>query len=196
MKTTKLLLPLLTALSASTFAASPDWTFVEAGYASMDIDGADEKANGFTIGGFFSSPEQSIYGRADYTRTNMDLWGLDVRTNMLSFGGGYKTSITDTTDVYVGASFERMTITASLYGNSGETEGSGFGAHAGVRSMVTDQVELYAEAAYVKIKDMDIADMTYQAGARYSFTEQFGVGASFEKFDDADILRITASYAF
>ena len=89
------------------------------------------------------------------------------------------------TDAYVGANIERV---------DGDVEDdTGYSINAGLRSMLTEQVELAGEGGYY---DVDDGEATFKIGANYYITPQWAVGASYKFIDDLDIMQVTARYAF
>ncbi|MCP4946422.1 MAG: hypothetical protein GY923_02850, partial [Aestuariibacter sp.] len=59
--------------------------------------------------------------------------------------------------------------------------------------MISPELELNGELGYF---DVDEGDITLKVGANYYFNQQFAVGASYKFIDDADVLQVTARYAF
>lgn len=166
------------ALSSSALAASPKWRFVEGGYTNAEIGRAD--FDGLNVGGkylfnnnFFVSGE---YDMLDESGTDLDL---------LTLGGGYRLPINSFTDAYFGVNYERVELE--------NYDDSGYSVDAGVRSMLTEQVELLGEIGYY---DVDDGDVTVKIGANYYFTPQWAIGANYKKIDDLDITQITARYTF
>ncbi|QJR80830.1 TonB-dependent receptor [Alteromonas pelagimontana] len=169
------------ALSFSALADSPDWQYVEGGYTALDIDNAGGfDPDGATIGGKYML-KNNIYLSGDYSF--FEDHSIDI--DMLSLGAGYRMRINAMTDAYVGANYERI--------DSDFDDENGYSVNAGIRSRVTDQVELAGEIGYY---DVDEGDVTVKVGANYYFTPQWAIGASYEKLDDADITQVTARYAF
>lgn len=168
----------LSTVSISAFAASPNWRFAEGGYTNAEIGRAD--FDGLDIGGTYLL-ENNIFVTGEYSM--LDESGGDL--DLLSMGLGYRFVINSSTDAYVGANFERADF-------EGYDE-NGYSVNAGVRSMLTDQVEVLGEIGYY---DLDDGDMTVKAGANYYFTPRWAVGLSYEKVDDLDITQLNARYTF
>ena len=104
---------------------------------------------------------------------------------MLTLGAGYRLPVNATTDAYFGANLERL-------GGDFDDE-TGYSINAGLRSMVTEQIELAGEVGYYDVYD---GEATVKIGANYYITPQWAVGASYESIDELDILQVTARYAF
>lgn len=177
---------LLAAFTATTFSLSamaekPDWRYVEGGYTKMDFDDNESfEPDGLTVNGkyllnsnWFLNGEYSFFEEG-----NFDF-------NMLTVGAGYRIPVNASTDAYVGANVERV---------DGDVEDdTGYSINAGLRSMLTEQVELAGEVGYY---DVDDGEATFKIGANYYITPQWAVGASYKFIDDLDIMQVTARYAF
>ncbi len=162
-------------------AASPDWQYVEAGYTPMDFDGNESfEPDGLAIEGKYAL-NQNVYLNGEYRffeEGNFDF-------NMLTVGGGYRMPVNSTTDAYFGANLERV--------DSDGYDDTGYSVSAGLRSMITEQVELMGEIGYY---DVDEGDATFKFGGNYYITPHWAVGASYEVIDEIDIMQVTARYAF
>ncbi|WP_421132896.1 outer membrane beta-barrel protein [Alteromonas sp. A079] len=182
MRKTITLLAVLTATSSfSVLADSPNWRYVEGGYTKIDFDNNESfEPDGLTVNSkyllnnnWFLNGEYSFFEEG-----NFDF-------DMLTVGAGYRLPVNATTDAYFGANLERV---------DGDVEDdTGYSINAGLRSMITDQVELAGEVGYY---DIDEGEATIKVGANYYITPQWAVGASYEMIDDLDIMQVTARYAF
>ena len=167
----------LTALAAN----SPDWKFVEAGYTKMDIDDNESfEPDGFTVNGKYLL-NNNIYLNGEYS--SFEEGGFDF--DMLTLGAGYRLPVNATTDAYFGVNFERI--------DNNVDDETGYSVNAGLRSMITEQVELNGEVGYF---DIDDSEVTFKVGANYYITPQWAVGASYEVIDDLDIMQVTARFSF
>ena len=119
---------------------------------------------------------------------------VDVDFNTLSVGLGYRYSLSKTTDLFGVLSYEDMEVKASSQGNSESESDNGYGLQIGIRSMLSEKVELSGSLQY-----LDIADETETAigvSALYNFTEQFSAGVGYSKSDDVDTITVSAVYFF
>ncbi len=180
MRFTKSLLTVvaLSGLSSAAMAASPNWRFVEGGYTNADVGAGD--FDGVDVGGVYLL-ENNIYVTGEHKM--LDDNGTDL--DMTTVGLGYRMPLDSSTDAYFGANFERVDLE--------NYDENGYSVHAGLRSMVTEQVELLGQVGYY---DVDTGDVTVKVGANYYFTPRWAVGASFEKIDDLDITQLNARYTF
>lgn len=180
MRFTKSLLAVVTlsGISSSAMAASPDWRFVEGGYTNADIGRGD--FDGIDVGGVYLL-ENNVYVTGEYKM--LDDSGTDL--DMTTVGLGYRMPLNATTDAYFGANFERIDVESY--------DDNGYSVNAGVRSMVSEQVELLGQIGYY---DVDDGDVTVKVGANYYVSPRWAVGASYEKIDDLDITQLNARYTF
>lgn len=196
MKLTNALLSSLIGLSfiGAAHAESPSWNYVEAGYAQVDIDNGiiDDDFDGFTLGGSFSFLDD-FFIQGQYTDVSDDVANLELDFDWSTVALGYKYGLNDTTDLYGAVSFERVGV--ELQGAGDQTE-NGYGLTTGVRSMVHEQVELFAEVGYVDIDDADIDGASFKVGGQYFINDMFSVGADYRTVDDIDMFKVTARYHF
>ncbi|MDC8829329.1 outer membrane beta-barrel protein [Alteromonas gilva] len=160
-------------------AATPDWRYLEGGYLSYDGDGGFDP-DGLQINGKYSL-DKHFYLNGEYGWAESR--SADFTT--LTLGGGYRLRLNPTTDVYVGANFER--IDSDYYDNNG------YSLVGGVRSFITPDIEVNGELGYL---DIDEGDMTFKAGAYYYLNPQLAVGANYELMDDADVFQLSGRYVF
>lgn len=180
MRFTKSLLTVvaLSGISSAAMAASPSWRFVEGGYTNGDIGRGD--FDGIDVGGVYLL-ENNVYVTGEYKM--LDDSGTDL--DMTTVGLGYRMPLNATTDAYFGANFERIDVESD--------DDNGYSVNAGVRSMVSEQVELLGQIGYY---DVDDGDVTVKVGANYYVSPRWAVGASYEKIDDLDITQLNARYTF
>ncbi|MED5331291.1 MAG: outer membrane beta-barrel protein [Pseudomonadota bacterium] len=180
------------ALSLNTFAASPSYDFVKAGYVQADIeDAGDFEPSGFQIQGF-KSLNENVYLTGRYGQLGEDVSGVDIDLDYASAGVGYRYGLTQNTDFFGEVTYEYVNIDVELDSISGEDD-NGYGITAGIRSMLSEQFELRAAIRYIDIEDDETA---FEIGADYFFTPQFSFGATYVIADDVDLLGVSARYTF
>ena len=180
------------ALSLNTFAASPSYDFVKAGYVQADIeDAGDFEPSGFQIQGF-KSLNENVYLTGRYGQLGEDVSGVDIDLDYASAGVGYRYGLTQNTDFFGEVTYEYVNIDVELDSISGEDD-NGYGITAGIRSMLSEQFELRGAIRYIDIEDDETA---FEIGADYFFTSQFSFGATYVIADDVDLLGVSARYTF
>ncbi len=165
-------------MSFSALADSPDWRYVEGGYALLDTDATEFDGAGVNAKYLL---QNNIYLNGEYSNVTDN--GFDI--NMATAGVGYRMPLNGNTDAYVGANFERIDTDAA--------DENGYSVNTGVRSMVTQEVELMGEVGYY---DVDDGDVTMKVGANYYFAPSWAAGVSYKKIDDIDMTQVTARYTF
>ena len=178
-------------VSINAFAAAPSWDYVQAGYVSTDFDDADIdfKPSGFSLSGAKLLGE-NVFVTGTYSQQSDDIFGVDIDLDMASLGLGYRYGLTQNTDFFGVVSYENIEISGA-----GESEDdNGYGLTAGVRSIVTDSVELRGAIRYLDIADD--GDTFFVAGADYFFSPQFAIGVSYETSSDLSFFNVNARYNF
>ena len=180
------------ALSLNTFAASPSYDFVKAGYVQADIeDAGDFEPSGFQIQGF-KSLNENVYLTGRYGQLGEDVSGVDIDLDYASAGVGYRYGLTQNTDFFGEVTYEYVNLDIELDSISGEDD-NGYGITAGIRSMLSEQFELRGAIRYIDIEDDETA---FEIGADYFFTPQFSFGATYVIADDVDLLGVSARNTF
>lgn len=193
MNKNKIALLLLSTIIASpaVLAETPNFNFVSGGYLNTDID--DElDGDGITLDGSVLVSE-NVFLSGQYQTVDFSDDGVDLDLNWLSAGIGYRMAVSANTDVYGLATYENIETEASYYGSSLSDDENGYGFTAGVRSLVTSNIELDGQIGYI---DIDDSDTFLSAGARYYFNKNFSVGANYKTLDDIDLVSLTARYSF
>ncbi|MFC7002926.1 outer membrane beta-barrel protein [Pseudobowmanella zhangzhouensis] len=175
-------------LSATAMADGPRWHFVEGGYTTMDFDGYDGgfDPDGFVIKGMtLIAPQIYVHGEYDYMES--DLFDENIDVNTLTVGVGYIMPLSTRTDAFASINYERLDVDGN--------DPDGFSLDAGVRSMITNVLELSGQIGYLSWDGGD-DDLTFKVGAQYYFDPQFSVGASYENLDSYDVTQVTVRYHF
>ena len=181
---------MIMAFTTSAMAETPSYNFAQLGWQSVTLDDGsfDLDGDGFGIGGSFEDAENwHILG--GYSSLGFD-FGVDL--NQLQLGGGYHTAISDTTSFYANLLWVSAEVDA---GGIGSVDEDGFGIGIGLRSNITERVELEGGLNYVDFGDG--GDSTGVSGAAwYKFTEAFAVGVSVSAEEDVTGFGIGGRYYF
>ena len=152
-------------------ADSPDYTYIEGGYINADFDGGGD-ADGFGISGSAEVGE-NIFMFAGYS----SIGDAGVDLNSFDVGIGYKSAISDTTDVNVSIAYVSAEIDFGFFGSNRE---DGYALDVSLRSMVSNEFELNGGITYVDLGG-GADDTAFNVGGVYSFNDSFAVtgGISF-----------------
>lgn len=186
---------LLLSVSSIQAAESVRWDSASLSYQSVDLDG--DKLTGFGVSGTKLIGE-NIFIAGSYSSVSDDVEvfdsKLDFDFNTLSVGFGYRHEISGNTDFFGIVSYEDREVEVSFQGDSDDVSDNGYGLQAGIRSLVSEKIELSGSLSYIDIADE--SDTIFNVSAMYHFTNQFSVGAGYSKSDDADSLNLSAILFF
>jgi len=182
---------LVLALSPA-FAGDLSYNYIELGLQKAELDddlaGFDFDGDGYGIRGAFELNENWFipvsYGTLDFD------FGVDL--DQLSAGIGYHDDLSNGTDFFVTLSYLRAEVSASGFT---PVEEDGFEATLGVRGMLTESVELTGSIGYADLGD-GADGTTINAGALYSFSENFALGLEVDFDEDVTIYGVGARFYF
>jgi len=109
---------------------------------------------------------------------------IDGKITSASLGIGYRYGATDSTDVFIIASYLYGEIETKEANGRSSVDDNGYGINLGVRSMLSKSFEGTITLGYVEIdneSETAIGISTY-----YYFTKVFAVGVSYSVADDVD----------
>lgn len=176
-------------VAAPAIADGPSYNFVQASYQSVNLDlgsGFDVDGDGFGLAGSFEVGE-SVFIIASYATTGFD---FSVDLNQLQVGLGYHAGLTDNTDFFATLAY----VDAEVEAPGASVDDSGFGASIGVRSNVSELVELFGEISYVDFGDGN--ETAVAGGIWFNFTEIFAAGLSASAGDDVTSYGVGARVYF
>ena len=168
---------LLVVLSMPAMAQSPEYNYAQLTWQSVSLDSsiADVDGDGFGIGGSFEIAD-NWHIVAGYSDLGFD---FDIDLTEFLIGAGYHTDISTNTSFFGELAYVRAEVSQTVVGNIDE---SGVGIRIGLRSNVSESIELEGNLSYVDLGDG--GDGTSVGGAAwYKFSENFAVGltAGFEE---------------
>lgn len=177
------------AAAANESSGGPTYTYAEVGYLNLDVDGGGS-LDGLRIGGSIAiNPEFHIL--ADYLRVSDGPLMLDGTT----LAAGFNMPLSGTTDfvarlgwVRAGAEFDMGAPLGTLSDSD-----DGWMVQAGLRSMVSSELELNA---FVTHTDVAGSDTAFSIGAVYSFTHAFGVFGNAEFADGGTLASVGVRFSF
>ena len=189
--------------STSALADSPNWNKLQASYIDTDIEtpiDEDISMDGYAVSGSLSLNE-SIFILANFDSVGDESEFGDVDLDSLNAGIGFNHGITESTDIFATVTYEKLELVGSVDDIGSESfDESGYGAGLGVRSMLTDFLELSVKADYLDIYDENA--IRYDASAFFHLTENLSLGVGYKLYDldeidqDIDTVAATVRYSF
>ena len=165
-RSTLVLIVLLFSTSAA--AQGFDYSYLQLGYGTIDLDDVNVDGDGFGVSGSYAvNTDWHLF--AGY-----EAIGLDFGVDVTSFGAGigYNTEMSPTVDMFARLSYQYIDLDA---GGLGSIDDNGIGLGVGMRFAASDQIEIDAGINYVDLSDGG-DETAFSLGALYNFTEAFSVG--------------------
>ncbi len=176
--------------SVTAMAEDISYNYVVGGYQRIDLDngfGLDIDGDRFAIGGSFEVGE-SWFLFAGYGLSDFD---FGVELDEISAGVGFHTAISPSTDFVAEVGFASADISAAGV----SVDDNGYAASVGVRSMLSNEVELAAAVTYADIGDFG-SDTSVGGSAWYNLSEQFALGLTANAGDDVTSYGLGARLYF
>ncbi|MET1255904.1 porin [Aliikangiella maris] len=167
--------------SMATFAESPSFNFVELGYTQIDIDDVPFDPDGFELDLNFELNE-NFYLSADYAKVDE----MSTELKMSNIGFGFKSDISDSTAFFAQIDWSKI--------DAGEIDEDGYKVSTGVRSNVTNHLELTAAYEYLDIDD-DSSNF-FLFGAAYKMSDNVSMYADYKLESDMDQMSVGVRYSF
>ena len=184
---------LLSVVSLGASAESPSFSFVEAGYTAQDNDLIDGDYTGYELEGSYQL-SNNFYLAAKHVITTED--SLDLSTT--TFGVGYHYFLTKSTAMYVQADYAAVILERA---NSGKFDEQGTQLGLGIKSMITDAIEIDVALKYLDAGEVDTTfgeyDKTYGLiGANYLLSDSVSIYADYEIEEDSNRYSMGFRYRF
>lgn len=191
MKKILLGLGLLFCAGAIQAEGGPNWNFLGLSYQSAEVE--DETLTGLGISGSASLGEH-FFLVGGFSTIGTDVQGVDLDQKSTSLGLGYRYGASATTDIFAVVSYDRAEFKLSSQAASTRIDGNGYGIELGVRSLVTNKLELLASIVQTTFEDE--SETAFSVSALYHINEHFAVGPGYGKSEDVDILSLSAVLFF
>ena len=166
-------------LAATPLAAMADdmsYSYVDLGYAQLDIDGVGPSADGFGLRGSIGFA-QNWFAFAGYTAESVQ--GIDIDTISVGVGGHY--GFTDNLDLVGRLGYFEINLDA---GGGLNADDNGYLLDAGLRGRVGDAVELEGGLHYTDLSDGG-DDTALYVGGRFHFNKTWALGAEYASGDNS-----------
>lgn len=187
------LLAAATLTATQAFAASPKWDFVELEYVQVNIDDSSLEPSGLGLTGS-KLLSDNVFLTGSYIATTDDIGGVDIDLDQFDLGIGYKYAMSEQTDWYASLSYVSIEAEASAGFASSNIDEDGFGIATGIRSMLTDEIEVGVDVSYVDIDEDDETTVTLEG--TYYVTEAIGLNLGYGISSDANTLNLGVRFAF
>ena len=170
---------LISTFSFGALAETPSFNNLEIGYTEYDF-GSGIELDGFEIS-VTRELTESIYISADTAQIEDGPFDLGLTT----IGIGFKTEITNSTVFFAELSYADL---------DGDVSESGYEISTGIRSMVTDQLELKAGVEYLDIDNDDTT--SFVIGAAFNFTDSLAAYTDYSYDSDLENYGIGLRFTF
>lgn len=183
-------IPLTLLAATDAWSQSPSHSFIEASFSTGELDlgvsglgSVDIDQDGFKVEGSLRAADRIVV-RASWATLSGDEGPLDLDFDTLIIGAAWLFPVRDNTHLEVGLEYRTDDLQVSAFGDSESDDVDGAGLTAGVRSLVSNRLELFARASYLG-SDYDGA-VALDAAATFFVTPRFGITAGLEYLDVDD----------
>ncbi|MEN7342085.1 MAG: hypothetical protein AAAFM81_04050 [Pseudomonadota bacterium] len=165
------------------------YDYLELRYAESEIDvnPGQIDGDGWQFNGLFEI-SNSLHLFAGYERFEFD---DNVRVSTTVVGGGLALGVSPTTDIVLRAGFVDGELDDPLF----ETSDEGFLLSAGVRSLITPDIELYGNLQTIDFDDIGEEELM-TVGADFYLNDEFSIGPNITWVEDTTTWSIGAKFFF
>lgn len=171
-----------------------DYTYVEAGFGQVEIDGVDEEGDALFLGGSYGIGDTwLLFG--EYSTAEFDVGGgAEVDFDQFVVGMGAHFPIATSVDFVGKIGYVDWSADVSTPVGSASIDDTGYMLSGGVRALLGQSFELAGSIDYVDIGDSDDTGITLLG--RYRLTDLFSFGALITTSDDMDEYGLFARLSF
>lgn len=174
---------------------APHWDSISLSYNFVDLDGLDLSGPGLSGSKLLN---ENVFVAASYSHVSDEVQltndKVDIDVDTWSIGIGWRHGLSATTDLYGLLSYEEAEAELSTSNFSLNSSGENLTLRGGLRSMVTDRVEL--SGALGVQTDSGSSEAILEVGGRYYLTEQTAIGAGYVRADDVNQAALSLSFDF
>jgi hypothetical protein len=175
---------------------NPAWTYGQVGY--YRADSGDDATDGFQVKGSLGFAE-NFHFQAEYIDGTIGTPGSDIDFDGYELTIGAHPSVGENTDAVLAFHYFDSTVEDIPT----DLDSDGFGIGAGLRHMLTSNVEVNAMAWWDEGEvdlsgggNEDFTDIRFEIGGRYLFNDNFSAGVTIDQGDDLDSVLIDVRYQF
>jgi hypothetical protein len=163
----------LVANAAAAAEQGPSYTYMEAGYAHVELDDFDANGEALALEGSVALTDM-FHLVGGYQDGTIEADGnVDVDVSTMEVGAGMHFPINPTIDFVTQATWVSTEVDVDGFGG---VDDDGYGLGMGLRAMLSPKFELDGSVHYVDINDSD--DTSFGAKAIYHFTDMFAMTGS------------------
>jgi hypothetical protein len=205
MRNTLLLIALLAATPLAASANETSYTYVEGGYARLNIDDSETSNpgldGGYLRGSFAVGEQVHLFGGYGHVSNDFNIEGADVELTVkqAEFGVGYHMPFTERVDFTADIAYLRQEIEAEAsFGGvraSDEATSNGGRATLGLRGKPSARTEAWIKAGYIDGGDFE-GDFVGTLGGQIKFNQTWGIVGEVELIEDSTqyLVGIRASF--
>ncbi|MEM7610849.1 MAG: outer membrane beta-barrel protein [Pseudomonadota bacterium] len=175
--------------AAPALAEGPDYDYLEFRYAETELDAGsfDVEGDGFVANGSFEFAE-TVHLFVGYDTLEFD---DNVELDTLILGAGLAVPLSNRTDLVFRGGFVDASFETPFF----EDDDDGYFMSAGVRSMVTPDIELYGDWRRIDLDNSGDENAT-TIGGDFFVTDTLAVGPSITWIDDTTTWTLGAKLYF